>query len=80
MRHSNSVEIQQSACTALASLAHAYTYDIYRVGGLHAVIAAARHFSQAFGVVRAAYEAVQSMGFNPRGHLPSLSNISIAFG
>jgi hypothetical protein len=78
VRHSRSAEIQQCACTALASLAHNYPHEICHVGGLHAVVVAARHFNQKPGVVRAAYEAVQSMGISPRGRLPSLSNVSAA--
>jgi hypothetical protein len=78
VRHSRSAQIQQCACTALASLAHNYPHEICRVGGLHAVVVAARHFNQTSGVVRAAYEAVQSMGISPRGRLPSLLNVFTA--
>jgi hypothetical protein len=72
--HHKSAEIQKCACSALANLACEYPQDVCRVGGLHAVVHAARRFNQETGVVRAAYDAVLCMGVDPRGHLPVLAD------
>lgn len=74
MCHSKSAEIQKCACSALANLACEYPHDVSRVGGLHAVVHAARRFNQETRVVRAAYDAVQCMGVDPRGQLPVLAD------
>jgi hypothetical protein len=74
MRHMDCAGIQQCGCTALASIAT--TQDLVRVimasGGFHAVLLAARRFEHDPSVLRAAYDGLQAMGYDPDGRLPPL--------
>jgi hypothetical protein len=79
MRHVDVAGIQQCGCTALASIAtcHAHHKDITRVGGFHAIVIAARNFADEESVLRAAYDAVYALGFDPAGRLPRRPEVPV---
>ena len=72
MRHIDCAGIQQCGCTALASIASCEEHhkDIITASGLHAIIIAARHFSEEESVLRAAYDALTALGYDPAERLP----------
>ena len=74
VRHIDCAGIQQCGCTALASISA--TKELVRVvmasGGFHAVLIAARRFATDQSVLRAAYDGLQAMGYDPVGRLPPL--------
>jgi len=74
IRHMDCAGIQQCGCTALASISA--TKELIRVimgsGGFHAVLIAARRFANDQSVLRAAYDGLQAMGYDPVGRLPPL--------
>jgi hypothetical protein len=75
MRHMDCAGIQQCGCTALASIA-AGSQDLIREimgsGGFHAILIAAQHFADEESVLRAAYDGLTAMGYDPAGRLPPL--------
>ena len=74
IRHMDCAGIQQCGCTALASISA--TKELVRIvmasGGFHAVLIAARRFANDQSVLRAAYDGLQAMGYDPVGRLPPL--------
>ena len=74
VRHMDCAGIQQCGCTAIASISA--TKELVRVvmasGGFHAVLIAARRFASDQSVLRAAYDSLQAMGYDPVGRLPPL--------
>uniref|UniRef100_A0A7S3L0N7 Uncharacterized protein n=1 Tax=Amphora coffeiformis TaxID=265554 RepID=A0A7S3L0N7_9STRA len=74
IRHMDCAGIQQCGCTALASISA--TKELIRIimasGGFHAVLIAARRFANDQSVLRAAYDGLQAMGYDPVGRLPPL--------
>ena len=74
IRHMDCAGIQQCGCTALASIAATkeLVRDIMATGGFHAVLIAARRFSNDQSVLRAAYDGLQAIGYDPVGRLPPL--------
>ena len=78
VRHLDCAGIQQCGCTALASISA--TKDLIRVvmasGGFHAVLIAAQRFSNDPSVLRAAYDSLQTMGYDPVGRLPPLGGVA----
>jgi hypothetical protein len=79
MRHVDVAGIQQCGCTALASIATCKDHhkDITRVGGFHAIVLAARNFADEESVLRAAYDAVYALGFDPSGRLPRRPEVPV---
>jgi hypothetical protein len=79
MRHVDVAGIQQCGCTALASIATCQDHhkDITRVGGFHAIVIAARNFADEESVLRAAYDAVYALGFDPAGRLPRRPEVPV---
>jgi hypothetical protein len=79
MRHEDVAGIQQCGCTALASIATCQDFhkDITRVGGFHAIVIAARNFADEESVLRAAYDAVYALGFDPAGRLPRRPEVPV---
>jgi hypothetical protein len=79
MRHEQVAGIQQCGCTALASIAMNKDHhkDITRVGGFHCIVIAARNFADEESVLRAAYDAVYALGFDPAGRLPRRPEVPI---
>lgn len=78
IRHMDCAGIQQCGCTALASIS--FTRELVRVilasGGFHAVLIAARRFSSDQSVLRAAYDCLQAMNYDPVGRLPPLAALA----
>jgi hypothetical protein len=76
MRHMDCAGIQQCGCTALASIAASGSNDLIReimgAGGFHAILIAAQHFADEESVLRAAYDGLTAMGYDPAGRLPPL--------
>lgn len=68
--HRDVVGVQQAGCTALANLAASRDHhvDIANTGGLHAIVHAAQTYSNQEDVLRAAYQALRAMGYDPQRH------------
>ena len=73
--HRDVVGVQQAGCTALANLAASRDHhvDIANTGGLHAIVHAAQTYSNQEDVLRAAYQALRAMGYDPQRHGPKLN-------
>ena len=69
-QHREVVGVQQAGCTALANLATSRDshMDIANAGGLHAIVHAAQTYSDEEHVLRAAYQALRAMGYDPQRH------------
>jgi hypothetical protein len=69
-QHRDVVGVQQAGCTALANLAASRDHhmDIANAGGLHAIVNAAQTYSDEEHVLRAAYQALRAMGYDPQRH------------
>lgn len=65
--HPDIVGVQQCGCTALANLAASAEnhLDIANAGGLHAIMNAAQRNQEEETVLRAAYQALRAMGYDP---------------
>lgn len=74
IRHMDCAGIQQCGCTALASISatRGLVSVILASGGFHAVLIAARRFASDQSVLRAAYDCLQAMNYDPAGRLPPL--------
>ena len=70
--HRDVVGVQQCGCTALANLAASSEnhLDIANAGGLHAIMNAAQSNQDEESVLRAAYQALRAMGYDPNRHGP----------
>lgn len=68
--HPDVVGVQQCGCTALANLAASAEnhLDIANAGGLHAIMNAAQRNQEEETVLRAAYQALRAMGYDPNRH------------
>lgn len=68
--HPDIVGVQQCGCTALANLAASAEnhLDIANAGGLHAIMNAAQRNQDEETVLRAAYQALRAMGYDPNRH------------
>lgn len=67
-RHVNHPEIQRSGCTALASLAEGgmeFKIAVAECGGILAVMKAVEIHPEKDLVLRAAYQALRMLGYNP---------------
>eukprot|EP00542_Grammatophora_oceanica_P020640 CAMPEP_0194047646 /NCGR_PEP_ID=MMETSP0009_2-20130614/25090_1 /TAXON_ID=210454 /ORGANISM="Grammatophora oceanica, Strain CCMP 410" /LENGTH=419 /DNA_ID=CAMNT_0038693315 /DNA_START=471 /DNA_END=1730 /DNA_ORIENTATION=- len=70
--HQGVVGVQQCGCTALANLAVSRDnhLDIANAGGLHAIMNSAQNNQEEESVLRAAYQALRAMGYDPNRHGP----------
>jgi hypothetical protein len=68
--HPDVVGVQQCGCTALANMAASAEnhLEIANVGGLHAIMNAAQRNQEEESVLRAAYQALRAMGYDPNRH------------
>merc|ERR1712232_505395 len=65
--HPDIIGIQQCGCTALGNLAVSSDFhlEIANAGGLHAIMNAAQQNQEEECVLRAAYQALRAMGYDP---------------
>lgn len=70
--HRDVVGVQQCGCTALANLAASSEnhLNIANAGGLHAIMNAATNNQDEESVLRAAYQALRALGYDPNRHGP----------
>jgi hypothetical protein len=68
--HPEAVGVQQCGCSALANIAASQDnhIDIANAGGLHAIMNAAQRNQDEESVLRAAYQALRAMGYDPNRH------------
>eukprot|EP00547_Thalassionema_nitzschioides_P004929 CAMPEP_0194200500 /NCGR_PEP_ID=MMETSP0156-20130528/1075_1 /TAXON_ID=33649 /ORGANISM="Thalassionema nitzschioides, Strain L26-B" /LENGTH=339 /DNA_ID=CAMNT_0038925505 /DNA_START=205 /DNA_END=1224 /DNA_ORIENTATION=+ len=67
IKHPDAIGVQQCGCTALGNLAACSDFhlEIANAGGLHAIMNAAQQNQEEECILRAAYQALRAMGYDP---------------
>mmetsp|Transcript_29337 Transcript_29337/g.44407 ORF Transcript_29337/g.44407 Transcript_29337/m.44407 type:complete len:346 (+) Transcript_29337:265-1302(+) len=71
IKHPEALGVQQCGCTALGNLAASADLhiEIANAGGFHAIMNSAQQNQKEECVLRAAYQALRAMGYNPNRHV-----------